>query len=241
VRTGEDVTAGRITDPVEAGLYRISLINPDGSETPLDTTTQVRIAAGEDADFCLRFTPVFPPVGDGEGLSASEVVPDVVTSQVVFAVSGGGRVTVDVIGNVAADVNLIDPENPRRAPAVEFTRSGDEFLLTYTVYDPDLDVSRARYELLDGSGSVVQTFEVDLAGAVQSAGVLRGQSFTVEQRFRGAAERSDIQGVRVTVSDGEGNATATANLRAVSSAQSVRVRRAARVRPLPLILGTVSR
>jgi hypothetical protein len=72
------------------------------------------------------------------------------------------------------------------------------------VFDSNLDVSRAKYEFLDANGQVVAgPFEVDLAEPLRSLNLVKGQSFSVEQRFTGASDSPSITGVRVTVFDGE--------------------------------------
>ncbi|MCI0485037.1 MAG: HYR domain-containing protein [Blastocatellia bacterium] len=218
-RTGNVVTSGRISDPEEGIRFALSIVNPNGSETPIDETTVITIGTGEEVDFCLRFLPVFPAVaGRTTGLAAIEVLPDSLTSRVDFRVNGGGTVGANITGQLAGRVNLIDPDNPRNAPVVTFTRSGDEFILTYSVYDPDLDVNLARYELLNGNGQVVQAFEVDLATPLSQANLLTGQSFTVEQRFGGANDHPEIAGIRVAVSDPATSATASVSLAQAGSA-----------------------
>jgi hypothetical protein len=158
------------------------------------------------------FNPAIPPVGDQvTGLAANRVLPDVVTTLLTFR-QGNTPFTVNLTGRVAAGLRLIDPDNPSSAPEVTFGRSGNEFILNYAVFDPDLDVSTARYELLDGGGAVVQSFEVNLAQAIQAINLTRGQSFAVEQKFTGANSHPEVASVRLTVSDGETSVARTANL-----------------------------
>jgi hypothetical protein len=104
-------------------------------------------------------------------------------------------------------VNLVNPRTPAE---VIFTRSGDDITVSYAVFDSNLDVSRAKYEFVDGNGQVIAgPFEIDLAGPVRSANLVRGQSFGVDQRFTGANSHTDITGVRLTVFDGETSVVAS--------------------------------
>ena len=214
VRTGPDVASGRIINPNEGGLYSLSRVFPDGTETDIPLGSTVRIAIGELANFCLRFNPIIPTVAQtATGLPATATLPDVISSRVTFNIGGGVLLTANVIANIGTDLALIDPNNPRGAPVVSFTRSGNEFVLTYSVFDANLDVRRARYELLTGDGLTAgQALEVDLEAALRARNLVRGQSFTVVQRFTGAATNPEISGVRLTVSDGETSVTATASL-----------------------------
>ena len=76
--------------------------------------------------------------------------------------------------------------------------------MTYAVHDANLDVSRARYEFLDASGAVIAgPFDIDLTSAIRARNLVRGQSFTVTQRFSGANSNPQVSAVRVTVFDGE--------------------------------------
>jgi len=156
-------------------------------------------------------------------LAASEVLPDTVTSKITFGTNSGGTLTVDLIGHVGTALQLINAAKPKKAATASFTRAGDEFILTYSVFDSNLDTTRARYELLNQSGAVVgQPIEVDLVQPIIAGGVSRGQSYVVEQRFPGARNQPDVAAVRLTVFDVESNDSLTAQLGSSSNASFVR-------------------
>src|SRR6185369_13760184 len=116
--------------------------------------------------------------------------------------------SVNVNAIVETALHLINPNNPKKPATLGFTKSGDEFSVTFAAYDANADVTRARYEFLDAGGAVVAgPFDVDLTAAIRERNLVRGQSFTVTQRFTGADSHRDIVGVRVTVSDGETSIT----------------------------------
>ena len=77
-------------------------------------------------------------------------------------------------------------------------------VLLFSVYDSNLDVYRARIQFLDGAGRTVgEAFNIDLAQTLRSRNLVRGQSFTVTQRFTGARDSPKVAGARVTVFDAE--------------------------------------
>ncbi len=211
-RAGSDVENGKISD-ADDPYFTLSLIGANGSETSVDRGDQITIGPEQSVDLCVRFDPLFPAVTDRTTqLSASDAVPDLVTSRIVFLLNDNQQAVVNIIGHVATGLKLINATNPRKPAQVTFTKSGGEFVLTYSVYDPDLDVSQARYELLGGNGQASQTFDVDLAQPLGQLGLVKGQSFTVRQRFTGANDHPEITGVRLSVTDGETSVTATTGL-----------------------------
>lgn len=241
LRTGSDVTSGRISDPREGDTYQLSLINADGSERALSLGDTVAVAAGGRANFCLRFSPAIPAlVGSTTGLSAPQAIPDLVTSRVVFGVAGGGTISVNVIARADTALHLINPNNPRKPATFSFTKSGDKFTVSFTVYDSNLDVNHARYEFLDSSGTVIAgPFDVDLTQVIRDRNLVRGQSFTVSQDFTGADSNPNVSAVRVTVFDGEtSEASPTISLGTATSAgfQTASRRRFATITPPPVRL-----
>jgi hypothetical protein len=229
-RTGSDVANGRISDPNDVNgvaeiaamkfftLYRVNL---DQSLTQLGTGSLVTIQPGQGLQLCLKFFPFIPALaGKTTGLAASDVLPDLVTSTIVFRQNNRANIDIPILARVATGVVLINPANPRKPAIVNFARSGNEITVSYAVFDSNLDVTRARYEFLDGSGQVVSgPFEIDLAASISSANLVRGQSFSVEQRFTGASSKPEITSVRVTVFDGETSASAPST----SSANSISI------------------
>jgi HYR domain-containing protein/FG-GAP repeat protein len=242
LRTGADVVANKIADPNDVDTFTVTRINANGSETELTRGTTITIQPGASQAFCMRFVPLIPAVAQSlSGLKATDVLPDLVTSRLNFSLAGGSPAVVNIIGHVAAALKLINPTNPRKAPVVRLTRSGNELIAAYSIYDPDLDVTKAKYEFLNSGGQIVgQPIEVDLAGELRRLNLVRGQSFTVEQRFTGAQSHPEITGVRITVFDGEGSVTVTvgpSGSQSASAEKSLRYERSrSRLYPPPVRL-----
>ncbi|HKE59945.1 MAG TPA: hypothetical protein VKB46_24710, partial [Pyrinomonadaceae bacterium] len=157
-------------------------------------------------------------------LAASNVLPDTVTSRVVFRQNAGANIAVPLSAKVSTALVFVNISNPRAVPEVLFARSGDDITVSYAVFDSNLDVTRARYEFLNGGGQVVAgPFDIDLTSSINSANLLKGQSFIVEQRFTGGNSNPEAISVRVTVFDGESNdtnqSTTSANLTSAASVQ----------------------
>ncbi|MEW6131002.1 MAG: HYR domain-containing protein [Acidobacteriota bacterium] len=209
MRIGADVTNRKITDPSEGNLYSITQVNADGSQSILPIGTTMAFAIGQRRNFCLRINPVIPAVTTIKtGLSAPQALPDVINSQVNFRIVGGGLLTLNVTAQLSTKVILINGNNPRLPAETIFERAGDEFIVTYSAYDSNLDVNKTRYEFLDANGNLVgNAIEVDLRQFLSDANLVRGQSFTVIQRFSGAQSNPQVASARVTVFDAETNAT----------------------------------
>lgn len=210
-RTGSDVSSGKITNADDAGFFTIFTTNGNFPEIELEPASVISIPVGQ-RTFRVRFNPIMPPVATRtSNLSANQVLPDVVTSSVNFTTDEGRTITINLVGRVATGLRLIDPVNTSRPPVVTFSKAGNQFLLTYSVYDSNQNVSRASYQFLDSGGQPVgAALEVNLASALQPLGLLKGQSFTVEQPFSGASSHPEIAGVRITVFDAETSVTASA-------------------------------
>jgi uncharacterized repeat protein (TIGR01451 family)/CSLREA domain-containing protein len=228
-RTGADVTSGRISDPNDLNavaeiaptkFFSLFLVNSDQSLTQLSPNAVLTLQPGQAQTLCIKFAALIPGLaGKTTGLAASDVLPDLVTSTIAFRQNAGANIAIPVLARVATGVVLINPANPRGAPVVNFTRSGNDITVSYAVFDSNLDVSRAKYEFLNANGQVVAgPFEIDLAEPLRALNLTRGQSFSVEQRFTGASSSSDITAVRVTVFDAETSAIGSS-----SSATPIRV------------------
>ncbi|KAF0247519.1 MAG: hypothetical protein FD167_3078, partial [bacterium] len=97
----------------------------------------------------------------------------------------------------------------RQSPTVSFSRDGNEFTAEFSIYDANLDVNRATFQFFNSKGQPVdQPITVDLTQALQQSRLLRGQSFTVEQKFIGANDHPEYSRVQVTVFDNSTSATA---------------------------------
>jgi len=213
VRTGSDADSGRITDPNDTRFFSISLTNSDQSLTSLDIGSVLTLQSGHFQSFCAKFAALIPALaGKTTGLAASSVLPDSLTSKIVFRQTGGANVSIPIQSRVSTALVLVNLVNPRSQPEVIFTRSGNDITVSYAVFDSNLDVSRAKYEFLDSNGQVVAgPFEIDLIAPLQSVNLVKGQSFSVEQRFTGASSNPQVTGVRLTVFDGETNVSASSS------------------------------
>jgi len=236
VRIGSDVTSGKITDPNERGLYQLSIINRDATETLVPVGTTLTIGIDQSVDFCLRFIPLIPAVATStNNLPATAVLSEEINSRVNFTVQGASAAAVEVRANVDTPLVLIDPDNPRRQPQVTFARSGNEFRVSFSVFDSNLDTNRVKYEFLDSQNNVAAVIDnVDLADHIRQAGLVTGQSFTVDQRFTGASSNPELTGCRITVFDGETSVTGTAT-EGQSSTASLRQRAGRTTLQLPVV------
>jgi hypothetical protein len=83
----------------------------------------------------------------------------------------------------------------------------------YYLYSSDLsDIRSVKYEFMDNSGSIVNTIDgVDLAGPISRAGLVNGMSFKVTHSFSGADDNTDVTRVKVTVTGGSSQASATSS------------------------------
>jgi uncharacterized repeat protein (TIGR01451 family) len=223
MRTGSDVTNGKITNPDDSKLFSVRLIN-NQSETDLGVGAVVSIPTGQSRSFRVLFKPGIPvSTGKTTGLAAADVLPDVITSKITFKQNGIEPIVVNLVGRVSGDVRLIDPDDARQPKRVVFTKSGNEFTVIIGIFDADLNVNLARFEFLDGNGQLVeQAFDVDLTQPISQSNIIKGQSFVVTQKFTGAASHSEVASVRVRVSDPRSSDTVTAQLAAsAASAQSL--------------------
>jgi hypothetical protein len=229
------VDSGRITDPNDTRFFSLSLIDADQSLTPLDIGGTLTIQPRQSRNICVKFAALIPALaGKTTGLAAANVLPDTVTSRIVFRQNAGANIFVPLSARVSTALVFVNISNPRAVPEVLFTRSGDDITVSYGIYDSNLDVTRSKYEFLNGSGQVVAgPFEIDLAGSVSSANLLKGQSFIVEQRFTGGSDNPDATGVRVTVFDGETSVVNPTSANTISAASIELMNRTRRVTLLP--------
>ncbi|HKX26240.1 MAG TPA: hypothetical protein VJ302_00980 [Blastocatellia bacterium] len=227
-RTGAEVGSGKLLDSDDSALFPILIADAGGNETPLPVgpgAAAVSIPGGQSRRFRVRFNPLIPLVSSrNRGLLANQVLPPVLSSRLTIAPPAGAPLTIDLKGRVTTAARLIHPIDLRRAPLVAFTRSGDQFEVEYSVYDPNLDLNVVRYQFLDQAGGAVG-LPIDAAPgpALAQANLVMGQSVTVAQRFTGAARQPRIAGVRVTVFDQESNDTAASAALGVMEARVVSV------------------
>lgn len=195
---------GRITDLDDRFFFEVFMVdpnNPGGPGVLVPIGGQVTIPDDESRTFRVEFDPVMPPVvGGTSNLKARDVLPNSFRSEARLLVNGVPLV-IPIGGRVKTAFRLIDPSDPADPPLVTFSRSGSSVTVDFSAYDSNRNVQRATYEFLNGSGGLVRSFTIDVSGALNGSTVVRGQSFTVRQRFSNAD--SSISSVRVTVSDSE--------------------------------------
>jgi hypothetical protein len=133
-----------------------------------------------------------------------------INSVLTFTQNGGAPLRIRLVGHIDTALVLIDPVNPRSLPFIAFSRVEDEFIIEYSIYDSNLDVNKATYQLFDKKKRPVgQPITVDLSALIRQTGFVTGQSFTIAQRITGARNHPEIVGVEVSVSDGESSDTLT--------------------------------
>ncbi len=198
--------ADRLTPPADdRSLFDVRYAGPEG-EVPLLYTANgvIAMSAGQQLRFRTRFNPIIPiRACRTSGLAANQAVPDTITSQLTLVTQSGVPVRIDLVGRVTPAAKLVHPLDPRRAPHVTLTQSGQSSKVEYWVYDPNMDIYLARYEFLNSAGNRVGApVDVDLAQEIAAANLMRGQIFGIEQSFESAAA---VASVRVIIFDRDNN------------------------------------
>jgi uncharacterized repeat protein (TIGR01451 family) len=228
-RIGSDVTNGKIANPDDSNLFSLRLVLADGSELPVPCGPMCFITSepGQTLTFRVLFKPGIPAYsGKTNGLSSVDVLPDTFSSQITFNLNttppSASALAINVVAHVSTDVQIINPDNARGPKLASFTKSGDEFNVTFGVFDSDLDVNKARFEFLDSNGNLVdQAFDVDITQPISKGNIIKGQSFVVVQKFTGAKDHPEVAAVRVTVSDAHSSDSVTAQLGSSATSASV--------------------
>lgn len=193
------LTRGGQTD--NSGAFTVV---PQGTQTGFPVT----VGVGNSVTFAVRFNPVIPKVA-GSQPSVSDLLPADITDTLTIQASAGNPVTLTLRGRVKKGVKLINPTTPSANPLVTICRSDNEFVVEFSAWDANLDVSRATFQFRNGSGSPIgAAISVDLNQAIRERNIQPGQSFTVTQRFTGANDNRNVATVQVTVVDGSGSSTA---------------------------------
>ena len=204
IRTGADVTSGKISNSDDSVTFPIQLINSDGSAALVLSGQSAPVFGGKTVTFRLLYDPKAPaPAGKITGLAAHQAIPDLITSSLIITPSAGSPLTIPMTGRVTPAAKLINPLAPRLAPLVVLQKSGaDEFTVELSLHDPNLDVNLIRYQFLDGNGhALFQPPDINLNLA--SANLVRGQSVTIVKKFTGANNNPRVQRVQVTLYDPE--------------------------------------
>ncbi len=222
-RTGGDVASGRIANTDDSALFPVRIINTDGSETPLSISPgspPVQIPGGQSRSYRVRFNPLIPILaGRTTELFANQVIPDAITSQLTITSGAGAPLMVNLAGRVLTPAKMIHPSDSRLEPLVIFTRAGDEFTIECSTHDSNLDLRQARYQFLDQNDRPVGAgADVGLLQPIAQRNLVRGQSFTIVQKFTGASQRPEISKVQVTLLDGETTVTTASAVLGVTEA-----------------------
>ncbi|HSB12598.1 MAG TPA: choice-of-anchor D domain-containing protein [Blastocatellia bacterium] len=186
-----------------------------GNETVITpgSTSTVPIAPGQTLTYRVRFNPAVPAVvgracGDSK-LTAGDVLPDEVSSTISILTTSAGvsnMLSVPLTGRVTKDLRLIDPNDPTRNPAPSLCRTGNDFIVQFSLYDSNQNADRAEFQFMDSAGRIVgQVITVNgLDQAIAGRNLAVGQSATIVQRFTGAADNKKVTTVQVTVFDKDG-------------------------------------
>lgn len=207
----------------------------------------VVIAPGETLTYRVRFNPAVPIVvaracGDGK-LTANDVVPDNISSAITITTTSAGvsnNLSVPLTGKVAKELRLIDPDDPNQVPAVSLCRSGNDFIVEFSIYDANQTADHAEFRFTDSAGRIVgQVITVTgLSEAIASGNLATGQSVTLVQRFTGAADNKKVANVQVKVFDTDGSSDVALSGGVSSNCPSVSAQSA--VRSATVLLSDVS-
>lgn len=185
------------------------VITVQGSQSGFPVT----LGAGQSVTINVSFNPVIPRVATGQ-VRPRDLLPASFTDVLTINTSAGSPVTINLIASVKPRIHLINPADPNAAPVVTLCQSGDQFIVTFSAYDPNTNLTRAIYQFKDSSGrNIGAPITVDNLGSVlQQQGIQQGQSFTLVQRFNGANDNRNVATVEVTIFDEESSDTATSTV-----------------------------
>ncbi|MFL6216137.1 MAG: choice-of-anchor D domain-containing protein [Blastocatellia bacterium] len=169
------------------------------------------VPAGGSVTFTVSFNPVIPRVAGGT-VRPRDLLPASITDTLTIT-TNTTPVTLTVLGAVKPPIRFINPTDPSAAPVITLCKNGDEFVVTFSAYDSNTNLSRAVYQFKDSQGrNVGAPITVDNLGSIlQQQGIQQGQSFTLTQRFTGANDNKSVATVEVTIFDGETSDTATSS------------------------------
>ncbi len=193
-----------------------------------NNAADLTINPGSSETFVVRFRPVVPPVAEcqcNNNLSPADVLPDRITSRITF-LHNDETDTIELRANLKTALRLINPTRaePRQPPRVTLTRSGDELMAQFSIYDPNLNVRTASYEFFDKANRRIRLTpsDSDLASLINGV-VVPGQSFTVKQKFSNAKQHPEVDHLVVRVTDGEATVAATSGPAASASVAARRL------------------
>jgi hypothetical protein len=202
-------------DEDERNLFFITV---GDSKTPLERDQTIAINPKSSITLNLFFRSLIPrpaPCRTPDSGALPRFLPHKATTNLVIRQDGADNqpLVLSVSSKVGKAVQLINPDcgEPILPPQIEFSKSGDDFFVTFGVFDSDRKVILVTYEFMDQGGNRVgNIIEDDITSAIE--GLSRGESFNARQRFSGASDNKEVTQVKVTVSDRSSKATASANL-----------------------------
>jgi len=218
--------AVQITDELKgfakgSGFFSAKQINDSGEPQEIQIPgNDITIDPGKSQRFSIEFNPVIPGVVFAKdessmgGLFAKHVLPaDLISTLNLQQTGSSGLFKISLSGHVTTAVKLIDPDTPSHPARVTLTASGDEFIVTFSVFDSNLDVNHLSFQFFDRAGGVVplEHPDDDLTQVIRDRNLVTGQSFTVIKRFSNAKKHREVSIVRVTVSDLETSVSATSD------------------------------
>lgn len=229
IRTTEEVNKGKLDDSDDRALFPVSVMNADGSETPLlvgDQSAQSMIAPKQSRIFQVRFHPKIPAFKNQPGgLLSTLVLPCEVKTLLTISDDHDVKQTLPLTGKINRNVILINPDAPARAPVVTLAQSGDELTVEFTVYvcDP-LDLQSVTYEFLDSGNRIPPLILTDelrntIQKEIDAEKLHAGQSFKARKTHIIAEKVSKMTRVRVTVKGQSSTDTATSGV--VESSASI--------------------
>ncbi len=203
-RTGADVTSGKITNTDDSGTFMLFNIT-GGANQEIRSGSTITIPGFRTWTFRIVFDPKIPaPAGGTTNLAASQVISDLLNSTFTILQGTTALRTSNLTGRVETNSRFIDPLAPRLDPRLVFIKSGnDEFTVEASGYDADTNIGVVAYQFYDGAGNRVGS-PVSQDVNFQTAGILKGQSFTLVKKFTARDTGQNAQLVQVFFYDTDG-------------------------------------
>src|SRR4030095_7891300 len=136
-------------------LFNLTAVDDLGNETPVDLLTDIKIPRVVDETkpipdrfagkqlFKIRFNPLLPSVQNRTtGLAAADVLPELINSVLTITQNGGPPFRIRLVGHLDTALQLIDPVNPRQFPFIGFSRDENDFVIEFSIFDPNLDITK---------------------------------------------------------------------------------------------------
>ncbi|HJQ67518.1 MAG TPA: vWA domain-containing protein [Blastocatellia bacterium] len=176
------------------------------------------IPVGERQSFAVRFRPVVPSVtsppfsNPGQRCNLAPLPGEISSSLTISLPDESTLPAIVVRANIKPTVQLINPfcGQSRKPASVTLARSGNDFKVTFAVYDPNLPAQPSQlissYQFFNKNGKMITPDQptTDLGRAIDAKGGLsRGQSFAAVVNFKAKGSYKNITRVRVKVTHGD--------------------------------------